>query len=130
MNLKASISNLFLLILTKSLKPQTKRLLMLASLGANLCEKSEFDKNSTHKLNTVMSLSHRDDALKLPFLLRKVIWNGSKGSELLYSEDEREIQEATEKLLKDAPSWLRYSSEESMKQDIQELLDNRNVLPA
>lgn len=130
--IKSLLSRVFTSVLTKVVPDHTKRLVMLSSLYARMCNKTSFDSNTISKLNKIMALGKRDNALQFPIQLSSVIWNADQGKTVLYPAPAIQVSEAVQvdQILEKVPSWLLYSDKENVSQDIALLLANRSKLEA
>ncbi len=127
-HLLTSIQSLTTKILTRALPDRTKRLVLLSSLYAWLCNTTQFDDKTINKLNKIMELSSQDSALKFPMQLSSVIWHGDGNSTQLYPAPQLDEETMINQILARVPKWLKYSDDRSVSQDIIKLLANRITL--
>lgn len=125
----------FQCLINKIIPDRTKRLVLLASLMAELVDLKSFNKETLQKLNAVMHLCTYIDAMKLPISLSNVIWHGKTSYELFNTKDivhadlnTAAIKTLSESIVDKVPTWLRYGDTSTIVKDIQELLRNRGML--
>ncbi len=116
--------------LSKILDSRSKRMIVLASLFAKLCgDRNKIDIGIAHKLNQVLCLSSKDDALMFPIQISHVIWkDGGDISTLSKDDISGKIHEEAIRLSNFIPSWLRYESLDSMVSDIEKLITYQKQL--
>jgi hypothetical protein len=113
----------------KFLPERTKRLMFLASFGAQLKDPKEMSNELLHKLNQVLSLSPDDNALKFPVHLSHAIWRnrplepGVKQSFKAEGIQDR-AHGIARKVVAAMPSWLHYGDEAKREKDVVDLLRN------
>lgn len=120
-------------ILGRLLPASKKRLILFASLSARISkDKAKFNISTLHKLNEIMVLSNRDDALLLPVQLSKVIWSGDDGNVVLYPTPDNQMSEddVVNKIMSEIPDWLKYSNMKGIKEDLLRLLHHQEVIVA
>lgn len=127
---KSPVSRIMTKVLSKVIPDRTKRLVMLSSLYANLCNKTNFNSNTISKLNKIMALSSDDKALEFPMHISSAIWHGDHGRTILHdsSSQQLSVHDLIEKIISTMPQWLVYSDKEIVSQDIAKLLANRSKL--
>lgn len=127
---KSHVSRIVTKVLAKVIPDRTKRLVMLSSLYASMCNKTNFNSNTISKLNKIMALSSDDKALEFPMQLSSAIWHGDQGKTILHDSNAQQlsVHDVIEKILNTMPQWLIYSDRESVSQDIAKLLANRSKL--
>jgi hypothetical protein len=109
---------------------RTKRLVACASLGAYIQGSTFLDDAAIARLNTLMTLGRDNQALKLPVMLSKVIWDGKvKKINLGQTEEIDAFQSFTltrrvSDYLQAMPSWLRYGEETTIRRDLEKLFAN------
>jgi len=118
----------------KHLPNRTKRLVFMASLTARLKGSDTFTDDTLRKLNTIMSLSNSDSAMKLPVHLSRVIWRG-KGSYEIFNDNvdkssltQTQIKNAISRALDAMPAWLRYCDDAVIEKDVQCIIENRSIV--
>ncbi len=124
-------STLVTSILARVIPVPIKRMILFASLSANISgDKFKLNSSTLHKLNDVMALSKRDDALILPVKLCKVIWRGDAGEIVLYpaKEGSSEEEEMVARLLSLIPDWLKYPNRKALREDMVQLLRNQELI--
>jgi hypothetical protein len=104
-----------------------KRLVHLASLGALIKGSTTCDDATLNKLNTVMALGGSDQALKLPMLLHRAIWDGrvqhlDLAPEAPFMASPEDMAELTSHCVQATPKWLRYGEEGVIQHDVKKLL--------
>ena len=121
----------------KILPRRTKRLILYASLTAQLRQQSELDTQTLVKLNDVMRLSGEVDAMKLPAYLREAIWRGREQIDIPDSffsrhPDPKDMDNTVKTLSQAIPQWLRYDRDPEIVKELRkyfthvsELLDRR-----
>ena len=111
------------------MQPRTKRLVLLSSLAAAIEGRDHFDRATIDKLNRVLALAHEPNAVQIPALLSKTIWQGRITRELLSGnavQDEPNadrLARIVETVISSIPSWLRYGDDTQLKKDISQLLE-------
>lgn len=121
-------------LLRVSLSERTKRLIFLASFSARIKGQTNFDSETLHKLNKVMALASNDEAVRLPVHLSRAIWRGRTIHEiadqavLSASFDKERLQQFASRVLEAMPKWLRYGSDDVIRDDLAKLLTHRSVL--
>jgi len=106
-------------------------MILFASLSASISgDKFKLNSSTLHKLNDIMALSKRDDALTLPVKLCKVIWRGDAGEIVLYpaKAGSNEEDELVSKLLSLIPEWLKYPNKKALREDMVQLLRNQELI--
>lgn len=107
-----------------TLPARTKRLILFASLTANLRDDHRPERSVLERLNSTMSLASADlDALRLPALLHASIWRGAGRLEIprtVFSAERTtvEIQSVVALLLSKLPAWLRYGDHAEIQSDV------------
>jgi len=106
----------------------------MASLTARLKGSDTFTDDTLRKLNTIMSLSNSDSAMKLPVHLSRVIWRG-KGSYEIFNDNvdkssltQTQIKNAISRALDAMPAWLRYGDDAVIEKDVQCIIENRSIV--
>lgn len=131
----------FSLLLAKLLSSRIKRMMFISSLYAYIKQIKTPDEEIALKLNQVMCLSSKEDALMLPMALSKYIWrNGGnihcsteevqmdKLSETLRRVDSLAQQRIiSEQVIQNTPQWLQYGSHRRMRYDLMELFKTLKV---
>jgi hypothetical protein len=133
MSVLTSVRRVAVSFLDQHVPGRTKRLILIASLSASMCQKTVLPKETLRKLNHVMELSSNDSALVLPIQLSKAIWNGRDGNVVLpaLADIERAphtLHDAVVKIVTVIPKWLHYASVETICSDILRLMENRELL--
>lgn len=131
----AAFRQAFIRFLDQRLPRRTKRLLFLASFFARVKPEKEpsFSTPVLAKLNTLMELSNRDTALKLPVHLSHAIWRGKSldeicGDKILDGEVTTErLEHATQSIITQMPKWLRYGRPSDIEKDVRQLLIHRAI---
>lgn len=134
----AAIRGAFIRLLDQKLPHRTKRLLFLASFFARVKAEKDpaFSSPVLSKLNTLMELSNRESALKLPVHLSHAIWHGKSldeicGDQILEGEVNTErLEQATSSIIKQMPNWLRYGRRGDIEKDVRQLLMHRAIFKA
>lgn len=117
----------------KHLPSRIKRNVFLTSLPARLKETNKFDNETLSKLNRVMALGNRTDALEISVFLSKAVWRGQSGEEILgTSASVESLAKAPSpgiiaNIINKTPAWLHYD-EEKMKKDVVRLLQSQDVI--
>ncbi len=117
--------------LGRPLSDKHKRLILFSSLSAKFCGQTKFNNTTLHKLNQVMALSNRDDALDLPVKLSRVIWSGDRGDVVVYPTPETvkvSEDEIVAKIMSAIPEWLKYSNKKGMREDLARLIRYQDVI--
>lgn len=105
-----------------------KRMILLASVSGRLKEPSSFNNETLAKLNRVMEMSKRDDAIMYPVYLSQAIWYGKTSREIIEDEpstltgNEDRILRAAKRIFDLSPLWLRYGPEDEVMPDLIKLL--------
>lgn len=122
-------------LLGASLSERTKRLIFLASFSARIKDPNTFDSETLHKLNQVMALASKEEAINLPVHLSRAIWRGRTihdiaDKEVLSSSTftKERLQQLADRVLEAMPPWLRYGPDNVIRDDVARLLDHRSVL--
>lgn len=131
----------FSLLLSKILSSRTKRIMFISSLYAYIKQIQNPDEEIALKLNQVMCLSSREDALMLPMALSKYIWRN--GASIHCSTEEVQMNQLSdalrrvdslaqqriisEQVIQNTPQWLQYGSHRRMRYDLMELFKNIKV---
>jgi hypothetical protein len=133
---KLRISNYFTCLINWALPNRTKRLLFLTSLASRFINMSNFNKETMHKLNSLLKLCNNERAMELPIALSNIIWHGKTSMELCHCDvcnvelSKELIKEMTSNILSLVPTWLKYSEDEDIKHDVEILLRNSRMLVA
>lgn len=120
-------------IIGKVLPNNTKRIVLLSTLAANIVDIKYGDDEIIHKLNDLLLLCNDDNALKLPITLSKVIWKHDDTGELSniyyrYNNSTFIVKDVITKIISKIPKWLMYDNTDIVKIDIEELLNACNTL--
>ena len=129
-------------MLGRFLTPRAKRLIFLSSLTAYIKDVHDPDNATLEKINEMFSLSENTSALKFPMQVSTRIWGGFDTAELKYAGVNcstlsevgsqklaiSQMRIVANRLIKYMPDWLRYESNESMRQDIFKLLNTSGSL--
>ena len=120
-------------IIGKVLPNNTKRIVLLSTLAANIVDIKYGDDEIIHKLNDLLLLCNDDNALKLPITLSKVIWKYDDTGELSniyyrYNNSTFIVKGIVTKIISKIPKWLMYDNTDIVKIDIEELLNACNTL--
>ena len=118
-------------VLARVIPVHIKRMILFASLSAKMSgDKFKLNSSTLAKLNDVMALSKRDDALTLPVKLCKVIWRGDAGEIVLYpaKAGSSEEEEMVTRLLGLIPEWLKYPNRKALREDMVQLLRNQELI--
>lgn len=118
-------------ILSRVIPVRMKRMILFASLSANISgDKFKLNSSTLHKLNDIMALSNRDDALTLPVKLCKVIWREGAGEIVLYpaKAGSSEEEEMVARLMGLIPEWLKYPNRKALREDMVQLLRNQELI--
>lgn len=115
---------------------RAKRIIFLSTLFRIIDEpekeKTDIDPKTLKKLNDVLSLCHNEDALHFPCHLTNVMWNKDIIENLpqkVKGEIEpHELDLITDKVIKNAPSFMLYDSNRTMRQDIKLLIRSQNQI--
>ena len=107
----------------KEMPHHTKRMCVLVSLYSTLASCDERDTEAVTRLMTQIQkefkLSAEFEALRLPALIRQLIWKTTSTEEL---NDLKDPDQRVNYLLGHLPSYLRYSSRVEMRRDIEKVL--------
>lgn len=121
--------------LNEALPIKTKRQVFLVSFAALLKGATSFDRETFHKLNRVLSLSEsNDNALAVPVMLSKVIWNGKTMRDICHEDvsvgsfTSDRITTIVSNILNHMPRFLHYGDTKRIETDIGVILTNRMQL--
>lgn len=137
MNLRQLYVNIWarlLVFVGKNLSSRMKRIVFLTSLPARLKETNKFDDETLTKLNRVMSLGKRSDALEISIFLSKAVWCGQGAKEILGTTTPANALAAAPSpgivanIISNMPSWLRYGDDEEIKEDVMQLLKSQDAI--
>ena len=113
-------------LLDRILPNRTKRLVLISALIGTLKEKEEVDERYLQILNSRIPLSDNPAAMKLPIKINRAIWPReivAAGFKAIQNEDQEEaIRSFAEKLFHIAPSFLRYTNESAIIDDLAKVL--------
>lgn len=133
--LRAAFKAALEFILSKVLSRHGKRILFITSLYFQVVQIERLKADAIRKLNTIMKLAHAEEALQLPVAMRGLVWNSTAIQQTLSAElmdqnisDDR-AQKISEEVVSLAPTWLRYGSQDMVK-DVIELIRNGPQLAA
>lgn len=122
-------------LLNKKLPTKTKRQVFLVSFAALLKGATTYDQETFSKLNRVLALSESgDNALAVPVILSKVIWNGKTSMEVCQenvlegSFTSDRISHIVSNILNIMPKWLHYGATEEIEKDVAVILKDRIAL--
>lgn len=129
-------------VLGRILPNRTKRLIFVGSLIAHIQNCNTADKALISKLNTLLHLCGDENALMLPMQLHQKIWRNVNIDQLFEDKGfqvnddngllainqskytSKKIRTLSEDIIKIMPNWLKYSSNNRMRQDLITLLFN------
>ena len=103
------------------LSPKMKRLLYLASLTGAVKGTTVPEIEVIHKLNEILQLSVKDDALKLPIYVSSALWSNKQvfksdiDTLCTVCEDDATATISAQRLVKATPIWFRYNEEKMVK---------------
>ena len=115
---------------------RAKRIIFLSTLFRIIDEpekeKTDVNPETLKKLNSVLSLCHNEEALYFPCHLTTVMWNKDIIENLPQKVkgeiENHELDLLTDKVIKNAPSFMLYDSNRKMRQDIKLLIRNQNQI--
>lgn len=108
-----------------------KRAVFLASFSARVKETQELDNDTLRKLNEIMNIAGREDSLKLPVQLSRVIWDGKivfSHCQMLKAEgplQEPTMRDLAVQIKSAVPQWLRYGREGDIEADLVRLMQHK-----
>lgn len=129
--------------LGKLLPRRMKRLIFVSSFIAHLRNTTDPDRDLLSKINKLLSLSNRDEALLLPIHLHQHIWSKVFLKEVFQEKSinfddisqiasfkfhKPQIRILSEEIIKVIPSWLMYGSRNQVKNDLVCIFENMGVL--
>lgn len=130
-------------VLGKLLPRRMKRLIFVSSFIAHLRNTTDPDRDLLSKINKLLSLSNRDEALLLPIQLHQQIWSKVFLKEVFQEKSinfddisqiasfkfhKPQIRTLSEEIIKVIPSWLMYGSRNQVKNDLVCIFENMGVL--
>lgn len=123
-------------VLIKYLPARAKRLVFLACVFAYVTDMDMPSDETIHKLNKVLNLSHDDDAIKFPVMIRHVIWKSldqpiilEDGREvktfkdIIQTKEDQMFDQVVRILIDRAPAWTKYGSDKVVFNDLQLMTD-------
>lgn len=115
-----------------SLPKNRKRQIFLASFAALLKGVTTFDRETYKKLDRVLSLAESStDALAVPVILSKVIWNGKTSYEVCQEDvtngsfTSDRITHVVGNILNNMPKWMLYGTTEEIEADVAVILKDQ-----
>lgn len=125
-----------LLSLAISRSRHGKRLFFITSLYSHVVRIEHLRAEAVSKLNEIMGLARREEALQFPVAYHEVVWNNT-GIDTVLSEEllnkdiaDDQALEVSRKVVRLTPKWIRYGREDDMVQDVFELIRNGSSLAA
>ena len=119
--------------MSKLLPKHGKRIIFVSSLYAQVTQLERMKADVVSKLNSVMNLAYREEALHLPAAISRVVWRNSRVGQVLTREllnqdiDEKKMREVSQSVVKLTPVWMRYGDKD-MENDVRSLiLNGRNL---
>lgn len=119
MGLRTLCSDLCGEVLDAVIPNRTKRLIMLSSLCPVVAEKKDLTNEYIAMLNSQLSLSREEDALKLPMAMSRSIWNGLPDEVHVVNEDPNHV---AYRIMAAIPNWLRYDNDNVILDELRNLL--------
>lgn len=123
-------------VASKMCNKHGKRIMFISSLYAQITQLERLKADTVSKLNAVMGLATREEAIQLPVTFSRAIWRGKDISSVLtptlmdqQDVDQNEIQRVAKQLIAMAPAWMRYP-EQDMERDLTHFLLNGRELAA
>lgn len=119
------------------LPTRIKRMIFLASVFAYISETDTPSDETVQKLNKVMRLSRDEQAIRLPFAMKKMVWKTLEEPLIIDEVDEpidnlKEIVQTCDSnifakivhlLILRAPDWTVYASETTIQTDLRIMFD-------
>lgn len=134
---------LFTKVIGKLLPDRMKRVIFISSFIANINDCKNPDKVLLTKINNLLTLCSGDGGMVFPMQMHSKIWNEDLVKEVFinkdfditslkeiaaYSFSKGQARSLSEELVKNTPSWLKYSSNTKMKLDLVKVLVNLKQL--
>ncbi len=125
------LNRLVLFLLVHVSGAHGKRILFLASLYYRIVRLDEMREEALSKLNAMLNLAKRNDALRMPWAVRDIVWsNGDTLSNLINAEmqavdpatREAKIRSLCEQIVDSTAPGLRYAETDTMILDVQDML--------
>lgn len=122
--------------LAKFLPAKIKRLVFLTSIYGYIKNQSNVSDEILHKLNIALSLSRDERAMRLPLVIKDVVWRDldvktfdevgevitDPRRSITYMIKANHLDKLTEILIQYAPSWTIYGSQRLIKKDVRLLV--------
>lgn len=105
-------------ILESILPDRTKRLLLIGSLCPKLMTKDKITHEYLVLLNTQLSLSREEDAIKVPIALSQRIWSFCPFTIKQQPMKDRELTIYVKRIVDSLPDWLRYDQDSVIVQEL------------
>lgn len=116
-------------VASKMFSKHGKRIMFITSLYAQLTQLDSLKAEAVSKLNSVMGLATREEAIQFPAAISSVVWRGKDVTSVLTADmmdqnvDAMRIHEVAKKLVDLCPRWMRYPVPE-MERDVATLILN------
>lgn len=115
-------------VVTKLCSKHGKRVMFISSLYVQVTQLERLKAEVVHKLNSVMGLTTREDAVHFPAAISDIVWRGTKVGKLLQQElggqpvNEQRAREVSAKVVDICPRLIRYGTRNEMEQDVTTLI--------
>ena len=128
----------FINLLCEKLPSRIKRLIFLSSIMGVVERVDTPDQEMLSKLNTVLKLAHKNDALLFPMYIHSWLWKNCQVKDCI-NIDGRQVQITSlthtlipqssfgtiaEYLISKAPKWIIYDSTQAIAKDLQLMFDS------
>lgn len=124
------IAAFLMFCLSKLLPKHGKRIIFISSLYVQVTQLERLKADVVSKLNTVMNLAHREEALHFPAAISQLVWRNSPVGNVLTKElldqdiDDVKVREVSKKVVNLTPNYLRYGTPSDMEEDVRSLILN------
>lgn len=115
--------------MSKLLPKHGKRIIFISSLYVQVSQLERLKADVMSKLNAVMNLAHREEALQFPAAISQMVWRDSPIGNVLTQElldqnvDDVKVREVSQRVVELAPKWVRYGTSD-MLDDVRSLIRN------
>lgn len=131
-NTHSTIGQGLLVFFYKCVSKHAKHVIFIASLHGQFNHYAKTRRMAVDKLNKVIDLAYRPDALQFPEKLHARVWDGTGVNEILtetavaHADNEDAVLELAAKVVNISPPWSRYASTEEMVKDTAEWIRSQH----
>lgn len=107
-----------------------KRIMFISSLYVQVTQLERLKAEVVSKLNSVMGLATREEAIHFPAAISSIVWRGTEVKSVLTKElldqnvDAQRAKEVATQVVDLCPRWIRYAAKNVMEADVANLILN------